>query len=176
MYRVHFPLADLKRAARNNQQAIEQEIADILEVLGIQLLSLIQLDYEVKSRGGSGAGGVTWKPLKPETAKRKGRRGRRNRNRRTTASGRRRPRAGQTAIGVDTGLQRASATPGYRAPDGEGGNVFELGATDVTVGFGRSYSQYFDDERELIPEPLPMQWQHELDLTASEMLEEVVHF
>lgn len=174
MYRVHFPLADLKRAARNNQQAIEQEIADILEVLGIQLLSLIQLDYEVKSRGGSGAGGVTWKPLKPETAKRKGRRGRRNRNRRT--SGRRRPRAGQTAIGVDTGLQRASATPGYRAPDGEGGNVFELGATDVTVGFGRSYSQYFDDERELIPEPLPMQWQHELDLTASEMLEEVVHF
>ncbi len=70
---------------------------------------------------------------------------------------------GSYQIGVDTGLQLNSAGPGYSAPDGKGGNVTTYTEDSVTVGFGRSYSGYFDKHRKLMPEVLPDPWRKELE-------------
>lgn len=45
----------------------------------------------------------------------------------------------------------------------DGGNKFVVDATGVTVGFQRSYSGYFDEERPLLPVKLPEAWQRECD-------------
>ena len=169
MYRVTFPIEQLKQSIRRFRRIVRDGITDVLEVVGIQLLSEIQIDYDIKSRGSTGAGGA-WRPLKPATTRRKNRRGK---GRRTRSQ---RARAGSSAIGIDTGMQKNSATPGFRAADGEGGNIFEIGSADVTVGFGRSYSKFFDKDRTLIPDPLPQSWTDDLDDTVSEMLEELVTF
>lgn len=66
-------------------------------------------------------------------------------------------------IGVDTGLQRASAKPGYRGPDSKGGNVHRIDADEVTVGYGREYSGWFDEKRKLLPEELPDSWTEKLE-------------
>lgn len=176
MFRIRLPLKEYRDAVKRNRKAVEDGVTDMLEVLGLELLGLIQLDYEVKSRGGAGASGEAWKQLDPKTIKRKQRRGRRNRRRRQTRSGRQRPAADAVAIGIDTGQQRNSAVPGFQGNDGQGGNVFELRSADITVGFGRVYSTYFDEERELIPDPLPEEWKERLDETAEEFMEEIVQF
>ncbi len=61
-------------------------------------------------------------------------------------------------IGVDHGLQRASAQPGFTGPDGDGGNVMVIDQAGITVGYGRSYSKWFDIRRPLLPEVLPVSW------------------
>lgn len=66
-------------------------------------------------------------------------------------------------IGVDTGLQRASAEPQYTAPDGKGGNIHKIEGTQVTVGYGREYSGWFDEKRPLLPEQLPTSWTEKLE-------------
>ncbi|WP_431851384.1 hypothetical protein, partial [Allosphingosinicella sp.] len=43
----------------------------------------------------------------------------------------------QHSIGVDTGLQRASARPSFLGSDGKGGNVLQVTGNQVTVGYGR---------------------------------------
>lgn len=70
---------------------------------------------------------------------------------------------GSYQIGVDTGLQLNSAGPGYKGPDGKGGNVMTYTEDTVTVGFGRSYSEHFDKHRKLIPDVLPEPWRKELE-------------
>lgn len=149
-------------------QQLAQQRQDLLRLIGIQLLNLSQIAYVEKSQGRTGSDGIRWKPLDPKTIARKLRKGRRNDKRRTTKSGKIRPAAGAVAIGVDSGLQRASASPGYVAPDGRGGNVLEVAGSQVTVGYGRSYSQYFDAVRPLLPERLPPAWQRRLEELAAQ--------
>lgn len=67
-------------------------------------------------------------------------------------------------IGVNTGLQRASASPGFK--DAAGGNVFNVAAGAVTIGFGRKYSVHFDAARPLLPETLPAPWQEKVESVA----------
>jgi hypothetical protein len=55
-------------------------------------------------------------------------------------------------------LQQNSASPGFSGSDGKGGNVLEVTDVSVTVGFGRSYSEYFDAVRPLLPTALPDAW------------------
>ena len=70
-------------------------------------------------------------------------------------------------IGVDTGLQRASAAPGFNDPHGVwrlsptdvfGQNLFEIDGGTVTIAYNRSYSEAFDAERPIFPETLPANW------------------
>lgn len=71
-------------------------------------------------------------------------------------------------IGVDTGLQRASAQPGFRSNDGKGGNVLQVTDAQVTVGYGRNYSVHFDAHRQLLPQELPQTWLDRLELKAAD--------
>lgn len=81
----------------------------------------------------------------------------------------------QYEIGVDTGLQRASAQPGFRGPDGQGGNVLNVdtAALAVTIGFGRSYSGHFDNLRPLLPADLPEPWRSECEQIITDWVEHI---
>ncbi|HUQ70369.1 MAG TPA: hypothetical protein VM165_12640 [Planctomycetaceae bacterium] len=142
---------------------MEAEQREVLNTIGLQLLSFVQLDYSTKSTGGTGTDGISWKPLAASTIARKQKRGKRNdrRKKQTTKSGKARPGIGSTVIGIDTGLQRNSASPGFKAPGG--GNVLHVEGHTVTVGFGRSYSKYFDEQRKLMPTTLPAEWERACD-------------
>lgn len=77
-------------------------------------------------------------------------------------------------IGVNTGLQRSSAQPGFAGPDGQGGNVMKLEAGSVTVGYGREYSKYFDAKRPLFPAKLPEAWIQRFERMIAEWTQQIV--
>ena len=163
MASVRFPMNELVAMVRHTQGKLQQDRQNLLKILGVQILSFSQRDFQTKGRGGTGTDGIRWKPLAKSTIARKLRRGKANAKRKKTASGKKRPGAGSTQIGVDTGLLRASAQPGFKGNDGLGGNVFESRGAEVTVGYGRNYARYFDAVRPLMPAALPNSWQKELD-------------
>lgn len=168
-----FPLQDIVTVIQGAGKKLTNARKDLLEAIGIQALSFVELDYREKSRGNVGADGTRWAPLKPETIIRKA--GGRKKfdlaarsKRKTTKTGKVRPTNSITqGIGIDTGLQFNSATPGYIAPDGKGGNVFRVEGFRVIVGFGRSYSVYFDAKRKLIPTTIPQEWQDRFEEMAA---------
>lgn len=155
------------------RQRISDELPELLEEAGVQILSNAQLDYVAKSRGGTGSDGVKWAPLQPKTVERKNRRGRKTSNKKTK-SGKVLPGPGQSEIGIDTGLQRASASPGFVGPDGKGGNLMQQDPTSITVGFNREYSEHFDAKRTLLPETLPDAWEEQLSDIAQQRLDRIM--
>lgn len=155
-FTVRFPDAEIRGKLRRFRSDIQQREREVLEAIGVRVLSFSKQDYITKSRGGTGTDGIKWKPLEYETILAKNRRGKRNATRKTTKSGKPRPTMNQSAIGINTGLQLASASPGFAASGG--GNILRLGRSSVTVGYGRSYSKYFDEVRPLLPSRLPETW------------------
>ena len=167
---------------RNAVRDMDQRMAELLQEVGVSVLSNARLDFETKSRGGSGAGGITWAPLKPSTEAKKARRGRKPGK---TKKGKTRKRdrvtgshARTSQIGVDTGMLRNSAGPGFQGPDGKGGNILEVNQHQVTVGYGRTYAQYFDEggrgpARPLLPDPVPDEWLKEIDAIVSDWTDDV---
>ena len=160
-FTVTFPLEEIRKKLRNCKARIAKEHHDLNEAVGVQLLSLAQQDYRTKSRGGTGTDGIKWAALKRPRANAK--RGKRNEKRKTTKGGKVRPTTASTSIGIDTGLQQASASPGFKGSDGKGGNILEVTDTSVTVGFGREYSEHFDALRPLLPIELPESWRQKCE-------------
>lgn len=161
--------SDVSRQSREVKQEIRRRHHELLDTLGVQLLSLTLQAYNEKARGRTGSDGIVWKPLKESTKKAKQRRGRKRRPSRRSRRGSSGGTAGptgstETMIGVDTGLQRASAQPGNKD------NIFNVDAqiSQVTVGFGRSYSEHFDEQRKLLPDELPQDWEDDLSETIDE--------
>ena len=134
----------------------------LLQVVGVGALGLIRSDFEVKSRGGTGVDGTTWKDVTEETKERKRKKG----------------RGSSTAhqINVDRGLLRNSSQPGFS--HAEGGNIFDQSNTEdeasVTVGFGMEYAGYVDEVRELIPDPWPDVWLAELNEITEEAIDTIL--
>lgn len=183
-----------KRRLGETAAEFKRQKKKLLKRLGLQLLSNAQLDYETKGRGGTGTDGITWKPLAESTIKAKNRKGNRQSGtaakaaKKTLKESKKKGRpsnktkaaksflagAAGTQIGVDSGLQRASAAPGFVASDGKGGNVLEVEEEAVTVGYGRDYSEYFDEKRKLLPDELPPAWEQDLDKTQEEWADEIL--
>lgn len=88
---IRFPENELVATVRNLQGRLEQDRRNLLNILGVQLLSLEKQNFEKKSRGGTGEDGVKWRPLNHETIIRKNLRGKRNVRRKATPSGKARP-------------------------------------------------------------------------------------
>jgi hypothetical protein len=172
VFNVKFDTDAIRERLTDAEQAIERDLPNLLELVGVQVLSFVSLDYDTKSRGGTGTDGIAWKPLAASTIAKKSVRGKINEKRKTTKSGKARPGVGSSAIGIDTGLQRASASPGFAAAGG--GNVLNVTPRAVTVGFARSYSKYFDAERPLLPERLPAAWEREIEELAVTRLERLL--
>lgn len=154
--KVTFPIREIEARLTATGQDFATARRELHEALGVQLLSFAKQAYVVKSRGGTGSDGIKWAPLAESTIAARNRRGRRNAKRTTTKGGKSRPAGGSVAIGINTGLQLNSATPGFTAPGG--GNVFSVDQTGVVVGFGRHYSKFFDTKRALMPVKLPKAW------------------
>lgn len=179
MARVIFPIDAMVSQAREAQGRMEEDRRNLLNILGVQLLSLEKQNFEKKSRGGTGEDGVRWKPLKQSTIEKKGQRGKPNERRKTTRSGKARPVAGSSQIGVDTGLMRNSSTPGFRGSKTVGketrqsSTLFDLRATEVTVGYNSNYAKHFDAQRPLMPERIPRKWQDTLDRRAQEWVDRI---
>lgn len=153
----------VKEATGAVRKAIQDRQRELLDVIGVQLLSFALLDFDEKARGGTGEDGIGWKALHPKTIEAKQRRGKgRKSSRRSKRGGLAGPSGSQsTMIGVDTGLMRAAALPGYRGND----RIYNINeaAEEVTVGFGRSYAEYFDEDRPLLPKDMPREWEAEID-------------
>lgn len=156
-FKVQFPEAQVKARLQAIGRDIVTERRNLLQAVGTSLLSQSQQAYRVKSRGGTGSDGIAWKPLAASTIEKRNRRGKRNAKRTTTRSGKARPAGGSVSIGIDTGLQLSSASPGFKD------NIFDIQTSSVTVGYGRSYSKYFDEQRPLMPNRLPPKWRELCD-------------
>lgn len=175
-FKIQNPFAAIVAKTKAAKKKVEQQQRNLLEAVGVKLLSFAQQDYRTKSRGGTGTDGITWKKLAPATIKRKNSTsaGKENATRKTTKGGKARPGIGSSAIGVDSGLQQNSASPGFKGGDGKGGNVLTVTEHDVTVGYGREYSKYFDDQRPLLPTRLPEAWQKSIDELVTRGVERIV--
>lgn len=160
-----------------------QRQAELLLEIGQRLLSLQQLNFEKKSRRGAGDDGVVWAPLAESTERkkfRKGIRAARGKRKREMQAQLFRGQVPRSQIGVDTGIMRNCVTPGFRAPDGGGGNILEVQGASVTVGYGREYARYFDEgngrspARPLMPDELPQAWQASVERLAENWARDIV--
>jgi hypothetical protein len=74
-------------------------------------------------------------------------------------------------IGVDKGLQRASGSPGKKGKVEGGVFVVDVENMAITVGYGMSYSKYFDEKRKLIPDVIPEDWLREMEKLVAGVME-----
>jgi len=81
---------------------------------------------------------------------------------------------GKHEIGVDSGLQRSSASPGFVGNDGKGGNLLKIEKQRVTVGYNRTYSKHFDAKRPLFPDVPPAAWEQKLERQAQTWAEKIL--
>lgn len=207
MYRVRINISEDVRRAREAQGKMASDRKTILERIGIQALSLAQLAYREKARGGTGSDGITWAKLSRETIEARVRsrapakrivaqrkqiasqisatKGKGSNAKRARLVKQRKELLARLQslidteysrheIGVDTGLQRSSAQPGFAGSDGKGGNIMKLDCVSVTVGYGRQYSKYFDEKRPLLPAVLPPSWVTSFDQLVDRWLKEIM--
>lgn len=171
-FEVQVPFNQIRDRIEQAKSQVQVKQSEVVEALGIQALSLAQKDYRTLSRGGTASDGRRWKALSPKTIAMKSRRGRKS-GKKLTFLGNVLPSGRISAIGIDTGLQMASASPGFHGSDGRGGNIFEAGPKSVTIGYGRIYSKYFDIARKLLPEVLPESWRQALDRVVQAWLQKI---
>lgn len=162
----------------------DRKQAAMLQEVGTKVLSLQQVDFERKSRRGQGDDGVVWAPLAESTERRKFLKGvKKPRRRKDGTRAKKSMPAGtvpRSQIGVDTGIMRNSVTPGYKAPDGDGGNILEVSGNSVTVGYGREYAPWFDQgngrapARPLMPEKMPQKWQESVEKVVDDWVQDIV--
>jgi len=175
---------DLPDQLRKARETLRTTLPSLLQQVGVYVLQEQKFSFESKSRGGTGADGVKWKPLADSTEVKKARKSKafKGRQKRLRALGKRLKAAksdkqrskivGQidglgsvpkSQIGVDRGMLRNSSTPGYAGPDGQGGNVLEVKGNRVSVEYGRSYAKWFDEKRPLFPTTAPQSWVDGID-------------
>lgn len=81
------------------------------------------------------------------------------------------PGAGGYEIGVDSGLQINTLQPGK---SGTAGPSKVVQGNAVIVGAAMEYSQYFDEDRPIIPDVLPDIWVEELEAEAARFADEIM--
>ena len=154
---------DIQSALVGLPAEIDATEKDVLELVGISLLSDVKLDFEKKSRHET-SNGIKWKELTDARERAKARKGGWKGGKNDTPP--------KSQINVDTGLLRNSSTPGFSTAGG--GNVMKISEHEVTVGYGREYAKYVDEIRSLIPDPTPKEWVEECEIIVKEWAEELI--
>lgn len=175
-FEIRVPYNDIIARVDAAKKKVAEGKSEVLEAIGIQVLSLAQRDYRTLSRGGTASDGRIWKALDPKTIKRKAsRKGSRKAGVvKRTFGGNVLPSGNVSAIGIDTGLQFASGSPGFIGADGKGGNILTKGPSSITVGYGREYSKYFDAVRKLMPDVLPDNWRKAIDRIVAVWIQKII--
>lgn len=163
MIHFDFNAGGIKAALGRLSVAVDATENDVLELVGMSLLSDVRLDFEKKSRRGT-SHGIKWKELTDARERQKARRGGWKGGKNDTPP--------QSQINVDTGLLRNSSTPGFTHEGG--GNVLKIEQHSVTVGYGREYAKYVDEIRQLIPDEAPKEWVEECELIVQEWAGELI--
>jgi len=192
MLKFEFDLRGLDKLPEA-QETLVNGLASLMQQVGVYVLQEQKFNFEAKSRGGTGADGVKWKPLTQTTeflkqtryiskTRKKDETGFTEKQKAAALKNRRKMRAKLNAkmgpfkrsqIGVDRGLLRNSVKPGYAGPDGKGGNILTVNGNRVTVGYGREYAKFFDATRPLLPSEtsLPDAWKQGIDEIAQEWVD-----
>jgi hypothetical protein len=128
---VDFPIAQIRDLATRSRLALDRKRQAIQQTLGMVVKNLVLDAFNVKSHGGRGSDGISWRPDKPETV----------RNKRSAV------------IGVNTRQMLDSLTVTV------GGAAAENPAVpDIVVAFTAPHAEYFDEDRQLLPDDLPDAW------------------
>jgi phage gpG-like protein len=136
--------------------------------IGNAVLKLIQDDFLVKSKGGTGAGGVAWAPLKESTLERRRRKG-----------------IEHEEILKQTESLLESLTPDQNnAVDAVriAGQVFEYAVGSITVGTDIPYADYHQNGTAYMPPrpivplsgDLPVEWESAVDQAIEEAFQVVI--
>ena len=143
---IDFPFTQVRELADRCRDSLDQPAArqEIRRTVGDVLLRFVQEDFDLKSRGGTGVGGIRWSPLSPETAVRKRSR----------------------VIGVERGELERSARVVF------GGLASD--EMDVAVLFTAPHAEFFDRDRPLLPETTPATWDGEIGRVTGEWAEKVI--
>lgn len=155
------------------------DLQRVTERVGETALEQTRIDYDRKSRGQTGMGGVRWDQVTEAAILKRAQRqpswklsASLDPDQKRAVRQRLIAQARNGLIGVDKRYQLASLQPGYGGPDGQGGNVFEIDNEGVTVGVNRDYSHHFDSLREIFPDDLPAEFVQELEAALLDGLEE----
>lgn len=68
--RVHIPIDQIRTLAQQAVRSLDDK-HEIRQTLAATVKPLVQQDFDQKSQGGSGAGGISWAPIKAKTAETK---------------------------------------------------------------------------------------------------------
>lgn len=69
--KVHIPIDEVRRMADQAVRSLEDK-SEIRQTMAQTVKPLVQQDFDRKSQGGAGAGGIGWAPVKAQTAQSKG--------------------------------------------------------------------------------------------------------
>jgi hypothetical protein len=179
--------SDLERRCDAVVASLNRRQSELMEEFGQAILSLQQLSFEKKSRGGTGDDGISWKPLAESTERKKFAKGRPRPGKTKGGTRRRRPKlvgpVPRSQIGVDTGELRNSPVAVYNAPSG--GVVLGIGqviaapmdignVTDsLSVAYNAPHAEWFDHDRPLMAVNMPAAWQRKLERIAGDWLSDI---
>ncbi|QDT54674.1 hypothetical protein Pan44_27090 [Caulifigura coniformis] len=164
---------DLPQQLAQAQRNLDAGMASLLQDVGVFIAMEQRSSFEDKSRGGGGADGEKWKPLKESTERRKALKGIRKPKARKDGTRKRRAIKGAvptSQIGVDTGLLRNTANAGFKGPDG----AMTINGTTVALEYKRSYAEHFDAIRPLFPsdDNPPKSWIDGIDQIVRDWIDE----
>lgn len=154
-------------------KAIDDHMEEILEAIGIQVLSWMQEDFRTKARGETDPAGVKWDPIKPASMRS---RLRKLQSYREKSKDERRKAVAEAMasyeIGVDTGRLITSLEfgAGYLTD-----TKFTIKDHTVTVGSAVKYAEDFDAARPIFSEKnITEDRRKELDELVGEIVDDII--
>ncbi|QDU60759.1 hypothetical protein Pan216_16100 [Planctomycetes bacterium Pan216] len=190
------------RLVQSVKLTVEKQRPEILQAIGIQVTSLVQRDFEEKSRGRAGRlDGVKWLDLTDDYAKRKAAKGdntpapqrkkrkksrpnntkgttfvsaRSQQSRSSRNLGRSLVASGTITIGIDNGKLSDAINAGYEKIGSVNGRTVTLEVNKVNMEVRREYAPYFDAERPIFPKVLPIDEVRKLERIAGKAYEAII--
>lgn len=153
MLELSLDVSEDKRALEQLPQSLDPQMPRLLGEIGTRLKERARSDFLVKSRGGTGAGGITWKQLTPSELRNKQRQGFRG------------------GLGQRTGDLLSSLEVRYSGSTSWGKPI---PPGTVSLEFSdQPKANAFNAERPLFPSQLPAEWYSQVDGSVKQFVDQV---
>lgn len=153
MLEFAFDFTETRRALSELSAALDRQTPSLLGEIGARLKERTHADFMVKSRGGTGAGGITWKAVTPDEQRKKQRAGFRG------------------GLGVRTG-ELLSSLEIRSAGETAWGKPIPYGMVSLEF-VDQPKANAFNVHRPLFPDRLPHKWHHQSELLVQQMVDHV---